>query len=282
MDGSLTPLQFPVAAPPRPGETLAIAPGVHWLRMPLPFALDHINLWLLEDGAGWTIVDTGYAMAQTRGTVGADLCRAARRIAGRSDHRDALPPGPHRARRLAVPALAGALVGDREGMAVRPGDEPWSRGFRPDAAQFRSPRGSRRHRSGAFQRAGKQLPPRRPVCAGEFSAARRRDGGRDRRTGMAGHRRRRPCAGACMSLLRPDRCTDRRRPGIAEDLAQHQRPGTRTRRRSPRPLSCVAWPNCAMRCRPRHLSCPRTISRFSGCTRGSTASPRITGRAAAR
>jgi glyoxylase-like metal-dependent hydrolase (beta-lactamase superfamily II) len=66
MDGSLTPLQFPVAAPPRPGETLAIASGVHWLRMPLPFALDHINLWLLEDGAGWTIVDTGYAMAQTK------------------------------------------------------------------------------------------------------------------------------------------------------------------------------------------------------------------------
>jgi glyoxylase-like metal-dependent hydrolase (beta-lactamase superfamily II) len=66
MDGNLTPLQFPVAAPPRPGETLAIAPGVHWLRMPLPFALDHINLWLLEDGAGWTIVDTGYAMAETK------------------------------------------------------------------------------------------------------------------------------------------------------------------------------------------------------------------------
>jgi glyoxylase-like metal-dependent hydrolase (beta-lactamase superfamily II) len=66
MDGSLTPLQFPVAAPPLPGETLAIAPGVHWLRMPLPFALDHINLWLLEDGAGWTIVDTGYAAAQTK------------------------------------------------------------------------------------------------------------------------------------------------------------------------------------------------------------------------
>jgi glyoxylase-like metal-dependent hydrolase (beta-lactamase superfamily II) len=64
MDGSLTPLQFPVAAPPRPGETLAIAPGVQWLRMPLPFALDHINLWLLEDGPAWTIVDTGYAMPE--------------------------------------------------------------------------------------------------------------------------------------------------------------------------------------------------------------------------
>lgn len=66
MDGSLTPLQFPVATPPRPGETLAIASGVWWLRMPLPFALDHINLWLLEDGPGWTIVDTGYATVETK------------------------------------------------------------------------------------------------------------------------------------------------------------------------------------------------------------------------
>jgi glyoxylase-like metal-dependent hydrolase (beta-lactamase superfamily II) len=66
MDGSLTPLQFPVAAAPPPGETLAIAPGVWWLRMPLPFALDHINLWLLEDGPGWTIVDAGYASTATQ------------------------------------------------------------------------------------------------------------------------------------------------------------------------------------------------------------------------
>ncbi|HET7728835.1 MAG TPA: MBL fold metallo-hydrolase [Usitatibacter sp.] len=33
--------------------------------MPLPFALDHINLWLLEDGDGWTIVDTGYGVEAT-------------------------------------------------------------------------------------------------------------------------------------------------------------------------------------------------------------------------
>ncbi len=66
MDGSLAPLRFPVADPPGPGQTLEIAPGVHWLRMPLPFALDHINLWLIEDGPGWTIVDTGYAMAETK------------------------------------------------------------------------------------------------------------------------------------------------------------------------------------------------------------------------
>ncbi len=50
-------------AAPAPGDTVEVAPGVHWLRMPLPFKLDHINLWLLEDndeeGDGWTIVDTG-------------------------------------------------------------------------------------------------------------------------------------------------------------------------------------------------------------------------------
>jgi glyoxylase-like metal-dependent hydrolase (beta-lactamase superfamily II) len=41
------------------GHLREVAPGIHWLRMPLPFKLDHINLWLLEDGDGWTIVDTG-------------------------------------------------------------------------------------------------------------------------------------------------------------------------------------------------------------------------------
>jgi glyoxylase-like metal-dependent hydrolase (beta-lactamase superfamily II) len=63
MDGSL---EFPVATPPSPGETVDIAPGIHWLRMRLPFALNHINLWLLQDGPGWTIVDCGYALDETR------------------------------------------------------------------------------------------------------------------------------------------------------------------------------------------------------------------------
>ncbi|HLY45188.1 MAG TPA: MBL fold metallo-hydrolase [Stellaceae bacterium] len=59
-------LDFPVTTPPKPGEIIAIAPGVLWLRMPLPFALDHINLWLLDDGARWTVVDCGYATSQTQ------------------------------------------------------------------------------------------------------------------------------------------------------------------------------------------------------------------------
>src|SRR5882672_3434019 len=52
-------LIYPFETPPAAGTTLEMVPGVHWLRMPLPFPPDHINLWLLADGAGWTIVDTG-------------------------------------------------------------------------------------------------------------------------------------------------------------------------------------------------------------------------------
>jgi len=52
-------LDYPFAGPPERGRTLEVAPGVHWLRMPLPYALNHINLWALDDGAGWALVDTG-------------------------------------------------------------------------------------------------------------------------------------------------------------------------------------------------------------------------------
>ena len=55
-------LHYPYPATPAPGETIEVAPGVRWLSMPLPFALDHINLWLVGD----TIVDTGIGDDATR------------------------------------------------------------------------------------------------------------------------------------------------------------------------------------------------------------------------
>ena len=59
-------LEFPIAAPPAPGSACTVAPGIRWIRMPLPFALDHINLWLLDDPEGITLVDTGIADDATR------------------------------------------------------------------------------------------------------------------------------------------------------------------------------------------------------------------------
>jgi glyoxylase-like metal-dependent hydrolase (beta-lactamase superfamily II) len=55
-------LQYPLGDTlPAPGFTLELVPGVRWIRMALPFALDHINLWLLRDKVegreGWTVVD---------------------------------------------------------------------------------------------------------------------------------------------------------------------------------------------------------------------------------
>ncbi|MBT2321733.1 MBL fold metallo-hydrolase [Variovorax paradoxus] len=55
-------LQYPFGDTlPAPGETFEVVPGVRWIRMALPFALDHINLWLLRDTIdgveGWTVVD---------------------------------------------------------------------------------------------------------------------------------------------------------------------------------------------------------------------------------
>jgi glyoxylase-like metal-dependent hydrolase (beta-lactamase superfamily II) len=71
----MNPLEFQLAYPfadrlPALGTADPVAPGIGWLRMPLPFALDHINLWLLDDElegqAGYTVVDCGAGTDPTR------------------------------------------------------------------------------------------------------------------------------------------------------------------------------------------------------------------------
>jgi glyoxylase-like metal-dependent hydrolase (beta-lactamase superfamily II) len=61
-------LHYPFTRAPESGSLTEVADGVLWLRMPLPFQLDHINLWLLRDGDGWTIVDTGFPDDGVRAT----------------------------------------------------------------------------------------------------------------------------------------------------------------------------------------------------------------------
>jgi glyoxylase-like metal-dependent hydrolase (beta-lactamase superfamily II) len=60
-------LTFPHAAPPAPGEVIEVAQGVLWFRLKLPFQLNHVNIYLIEDDAGWLVLDTG---------LGTDECRA--------------------------------------------------------------------------------------------------------------------------------------------------------------------------------------------------------------
>jgi glyoxylase-like metal-dependent hydrolase (beta-lactamase superfamily II) len=67
---AISRLSYPFPEVPAPGTTIEVAPGIRWLSMPLPFKLDHINLWLVEEekggNAGWTVVDTGIGNAETR------------------------------------------------------------------------------------------------------------------------------------------------------------------------------------------------------------------------
>ena len=53
-------IRYPFEAVPGDGEAVEIAPGVLWMRLPLPMALDHVNIYALDDGDAWTVIDTGF------------------------------------------------------------------------------------------------------------------------------------------------------------------------------------------------------------------------------
>ena len=59
-------IEYLPIVPPGPGEAREIVPGLLWVRVPLPMELSHINLWLLDGGTDWTLVDTGLAAAVCR------------------------------------------------------------------------------------------------------------------------------------------------------------------------------------------------------------------------
>ncbi len=61
MQQSSSTLTFPHAEPPPPGTLIEIGPGLRWFRLPLPYRLDHVNIYLIADGSGWAVLDTGLA-----------------------------------------------------------------------------------------------------------------------------------------------------------------------------------------------------------------------------
>lgn len=59
-------IRHPFDAIPAEGEAVEVAEGILWIRLPLPMALDHVNVYALDDGDGWTLVDTGLASHRGR------------------------------------------------------------------------------------------------------------------------------------------------------------------------------------------------------------------------
>ncbi|MEN8919129.1 MAG: MBL fold metallo-hydrolase [Octadecabacter sp.] len=86
-------IHYPWPEPPEHGEVTDIADGVLWMRLPLPMALDHVNVYALDDGDGWTIIDTGFDTSKTRAIwetllAGPLAGKPVRRIIGTHHHPD--------------------------------------------------------------------------------------------------------------------------------------------------------------------------------------------------
>ena len=59
-------LTYPIPVAPAPGGLIDVAPGLRWLRLPLPYRLDHVNIYLLENEGGWSVLDTGLGTDESK------------------------------------------------------------------------------------------------------------------------------------------------------------------------------------------------------------------------
>lgn len=67
MDGSPPAvLKYPWRDAPERGQAIEVAPGVLWMRLPLPMKLNHVNIYALDDGDSWTIIDAGFDTSLVR------------------------------------------------------------------------------------------------------------------------------------------------------------------------------------------------------------------------
>jgi glyoxylase-like metal-dependent hydrolase (beta-lactamase superfamily II) len=108
-----TPLVFPYPEPPPPGGTIEVAPNILWARLLLPFRLDHVNVYLIEDGAGRALIDTGLGdhatqMAWLRLLGGALASRPLSRIVATHFHPDHVGSAGFLLQRFNVPLYMSA------------------------------------------------------------------------------------------------------------------------------------------------------------------------------
>ena len=92
-------LDYLEGEPPAPGHARQIGERLWWARIPLPMELNHINVWLMDEGDGWTLVDTGMAEEVCRaawGTLDAQYLRGLplKRIFITHDHPDHMGLSP--------------------------------------------------------------------------------------------------------------------------------------------------------------------------------------------
>ena len=262
-------------APPPFDEVVPVEPGIHWLRVRLPFALDHVNLWLLEDSDGWTIIDTGVANDATRavweGVLGGFLGgRRVARVLITHFHPDHFGLATWLAERTGAPVLMSRtewLTGrmlclDDTAEALAAIDEHYRK-----SGMSEELRAAQRRRGSTFRRGVPSTPAVHLVLeAGqELTLA----GSRWRLIIGEGH------APEQVTLFSPERrlliAADQILPRISPVVASGPARPTPT----PWASSC-ARSTATATCRTTPASCPRTTRRSATCTRGWTASRRTT------
>ncbi|MEC7252870.1 MAG: MBL fold metallo-hydrolase, partial [Pseudomonadota bacterium] len=59
-------MDYPWNSAPSIGERIEVSKGIFWFRLPLPMALDHVNVYVIDEGDSWTIIDTGFWSKKTQ------------------------------------------------------------------------------------------------------------------------------------------------------------------------------------------------------------------------
>jgi glyoxylase-like metal-dependent hydrolase (beta-lactamase superfamily II) len=118
------PIEFPFPVPPKAGEAIEIAPGLFWLRLPLPFRLNHVNIYLIEDDGGFALIDTGLDSAEIRAVWTAlfqGFLRAKRltRIIATHSHPDHIGLAGWLAEQREAPLIASAIEYEETIVALR-------------------------------------------------------------------------------------------------------------------------------------------------------------------
>ena len=65
VQSSAEALRYPFENHPGHDQVVEVVPGVLWVRLKLPFRLNHVNIYLLADGDGWAMIDSGFGNEET-------------------------------------------------------------------------------------------------------------------------------------------------------------------------------------------------------------------------
>ncbi len=282
VQSSAEALRYPWENHPGHDQVVEVTPGVLWVRLKLPFRLNHVNIYLLADGDGWAMVDSGFGNEETIAawtTLFEGPLRHVKvtRLIVTHSHPDHVGLAGWITERFDCPLQMSqveylqSVYHQNRGTEERKNAQRLffrRHGMDEDLTDKLLGRGQ------DYLKRVSVLPP----CLPPHLPWRR---GRDRHPPLQGHHRRRPRPRSGHAVLRSRQAVSLRRPGLEQDLAQCQRLGGRARTELAGRISGLARQpdhHAALR---RHGAARPRRARSTGSRPASSSSPTITRTAAA-